>query len=175
MPWISLFPTVKTAALYLVPIKSYSKNTHGSSILKWILVWLWWQRIIDDSQEGNRSKTTMHHFFVCFLSFNIYGTNKKIFFYASNVEIGENRYKVWVFELCKKKGTTRFSFSFSFLSTKLKRNHVYSITQLIWCSKSDASVRFLLDKSSFNDEMTDDAKSKWMYHHWMNSSKLRYL
>ncbi len=37
MPWISLFPTVKTAALYLVPIKSYSKNTHGSSILKWIL------------------------------------------------------------------------------------------------------------------------------------------
>ncbi len=38
MPWISLFPTVKTAALYLVPIKSYSKNTHGSSILKWILV-----------------------------------------------------------------------------------------------------------------------------------------
>ena len=34
----TLFPTVKTVALYHVPIKSYSKNTHGSSILKWILV-----------------------------------------------------------------------------------------------------------------------------------------
>jgi hypothetical protein len=29
---------VKTAALYVVPIKNYSKNTHDSSILKWILV-----------------------------------------------------------------------------------------------------------------------------------------
>jgi hypothetical protein len=34
----TLFPTVKTAALYHVLIKSYSKNTHVSSILKWILV-----------------------------------------------------------------------------------------------------------------------------------------
>ena len=33
-----LLSTVKTAALYHVPIKSYLKNTHGSSILKWILV-----------------------------------------------------------------------------------------------------------------------------------------
>jgi hypothetical protein len=33
-----LFPTVKTAGLYHIPVKSYSKNTHGSSILKWILV-----------------------------------------------------------------------------------------------------------------------------------------
>jgi hypothetical protein len=32
-----VYPTVKTAALWHVPIKSYSKNTHGSSILKWIL------------------------------------------------------------------------------------------------------------------------------------------
>jgi hypothetical protein len=37
MPWISLFPTVKTAALYLVPIKSYSKNTHTPSFLKWVI------------------------------------------------------------------------------------------------------------------------------------------
>jgi hypothetical protein len=33
-----LFPTVKTAGLYLLPIKSYSKNTQGSSILKWIII-----------------------------------------------------------------------------------------------------------------------------------------
>ncbi len=37
MPRISLFPTVKTAALYLVPIKSYSKNTHTPSFLKWVI------------------------------------------------------------------------------------------------------------------------------------------
>jgi hypothetical protein len=35
MHWISLFPTVKTAALYLVTIKSYSKNTHPPSFLEW--------------------------------------------------------------------------------------------------------------------------------------------
>jgi hypothetical protein len=34
----SLFPAVKTAGLYRIPVKSYSKNTHGSSFLKWILV-----------------------------------------------------------------------------------------------------------------------------------------
>ncbi len=45
MRWISLFPTAKTAALYLVPIKSYSKNTQGSSILKCILVKM---RVIKD-------------------------------------------------------------------------------------------------------------------------------
>jgi hypothetical protein len=33
-----LFLTAKTAALYLVPFKSYSRNTHDSSILKWTLV-----------------------------------------------------------------------------------------------------------------------------------------
>ena len=33
-----LFPTAKTAALYLFPIKSYLKNTQGFSILKWVLV-----------------------------------------------------------------------------------------------------------------------------------------
>jgi hypothetical protein len=38
MPCLSLFPTVKTAALYLVPIKSYSKNTHASFIFKWAIV-----------------------------------------------------------------------------------------------------------------------------------------
>ena len=32
-----LFPTVKTAALHLVPIKSYSKNTHPPSFLKWAI------------------------------------------------------------------------------------------------------------------------------------------
>jgi hypothetical protein len=37
MPWRSLFPTVKTATLYLVPIKSYSKNTHGHLSLKWTI------------------------------------------------------------------------------------------------------------------------------------------
>jgi hypothetical protein len=37
MRWISLFPTVKTAALYLVPIKSYSKNTHPPFVLEWAL------------------------------------------------------------------------------------------------------------------------------------------
>ena len=30
-----LFPMVKTTALYLAPIKSYSKNTHVPFILKW--------------------------------------------------------------------------------------------------------------------------------------------
>jgi hypothetical protein len=35
MPSISHFPTVKTAALYLVPIKRYSKNTYPPSFLKW--------------------------------------------------------------------------------------------------------------------------------------------
>ena len=38
MQFYRLFRTVKTVALYHVPIKIYSKNTHGSSILKWILV-----------------------------------------------------------------------------------------------------------------------------------------
>ncbi len=38
MHWISSFPTVKTAALYLVPIKSYSKNTHPPSFLEWAVV-----------------------------------------------------------------------------------------------------------------------------------------
>ena len=28
-------PTAKTAALHLVPVKSYSKNTHPPSFLKW--------------------------------------------------------------------------------------------------------------------------------------------
>jgi hypothetical protein len=32
-----LFPTVKTAALYLASIKSYSKNTHAPFILKWAI------------------------------------------------------------------------------------------------------------------------------------------
>jgi hypothetical protein len=32
-----LFRTVKTAGLHLIPIKNYSKNTHPSSILKWII------------------------------------------------------------------------------------------------------------------------------------------
>ena len=32
------FPTVKTAGLYLVSIESYSKNTHGSYILKWVII-----------------------------------------------------------------------------------------------------------------------------------------
>jgi hypothetical protein len=41
MPRISLFPTVKTAALYLVPIKSYSKNTHTPSFLKWVITFLY--------------------------------------------------------------------------------------------------------------------------------------
>ena len=31
------FPTVKPADLYRFPVKRYPKNTHGSSILKWIL------------------------------------------------------------------------------------------------------------------------------------------
>ena len=31
-------PTVKTAGLYLISIKSYSKNTHGHLSLKWTLV-----------------------------------------------------------------------------------------------------------------------------------------
>jgi len=34
---MSLFPTVKTAALYLIPIKSYSKNTHLPFILEWAI------------------------------------------------------------------------------------------------------------------------------------------
>jgi hypothetical protein len=38
MHWISLFSTVKTAALYLVPIKSYSKNTHPPSFLEWAVL-----------------------------------------------------------------------------------------------------------------------------------------
>ncbi len=38
MQFPRLFPTVKTAALYLVPIRSYSKNTHTSFISKWIIV-----------------------------------------------------------------------------------------------------------------------------------------
>jgi hemolysin-activating ACP:hemolysin acyltransferase len=38
MRLISFFSTVKTAALYLVPIKSYSKNTHPPSFLKWALI-----------------------------------------------------------------------------------------------------------------------------------------
>jgi hypothetical protein len=33
-----LFRTVKTAGPHLIPIKSYSKNTHPSSFLKWIIV-----------------------------------------------------------------------------------------------------------------------------------------
>jgi hypothetical protein len=33
-----LFQTVKTAGPHLIPIKSYSKNTHPSSFLKWIIV-----------------------------------------------------------------------------------------------------------------------------------------
>ena len=33
-----LFPTVKTAAFYYVPIESYSKNIHPFSILKRVLV-----------------------------------------------------------------------------------------------------------------------------------------
>ena len=32
------FPTAKTAALYLLPIKSYSKNTHPPSFLEWAVV-----------------------------------------------------------------------------------------------------------------------------------------
>jgi hypothetical protein len=50
MRWISLFPKVKNAAPYLVPIKSYSKNSHppffemGSSYMYSIkkprLVWI---------------------------------------------------------------------------------------------------------------------------------------
>jgi hypothetical protein len=39
MRWISLFPTVKIAALYLVPIKGYSKNLHLPSFLKWAAVY----------------------------------------------------------------------------------------------------------------------------------------
>jgi hypothetical protein len=39
MPWISLFPTVKAAALYLVPIQSYSKIIHPPSFLKWAVVY----------------------------------------------------------------------------------------------------------------------------------------
>ncbi len=35
-----LFRTVKTAGPHLIPIKSYSKNTHPSSFLKWIIVML---------------------------------------------------------------------------------------------------------------------------------------
>ena len=33
-----LFPIVKTTALYLAPIKSYSKNTHAPFILKWAII-----------------------------------------------------------------------------------------------------------------------------------------
>jgi hypothetical protein len=33
-----IFPTVKTAAFYIVPIKSYSKNTHAPSFLEWAVV-----------------------------------------------------------------------------------------------------------------------------------------
>ena len=32
-----LFPTVKTAALYLISIKSYSKNIHPPFFLEWTL------------------------------------------------------------------------------------------------------------------------------------------
>jgi hypothetical protein len=35
-----LFPMVKTAALYLVPVKSYSKNTHAPFILKWAIIFI---------------------------------------------------------------------------------------------------------------------------------------
>ncbi len=37
MPPIFLFRILKTAGLYLVPIKSYSKNNQVPSILKWIV------------------------------------------------------------------------------------------------------------------------------------------
>ena len=33
-----LFPVVKTAGLYLDPVKSYSKNAHGHLTLKWTIV-----------------------------------------------------------------------------------------------------------------------------------------
>ena len=33
-----LFPTVEIADLYLVPMKSYSKNAHDHLSLKWTLV-----------------------------------------------------------------------------------------------------------------------------------------
>jgi hypothetical protein len=38
MRWISLFPMAKTATLYLVPIKSYSKNIHPPFFLEWAVV-----------------------------------------------------------------------------------------------------------------------------------------
>ncbi len=54
-----LFLTVKTAGPHLIPIKSYSKNTHPSSFLKWIIVdyhdfasWL--------EDEARKLKLTIH-------------------------------------------------------------------------------------------------------------------
>jgi hypothetical protein len=47
MRWISLFPTVKTAALYIVPIKSYSKNTHPAFFLKWAVVLLFKDHLLE--------------------------------------------------------------------------------------------------------------------------------
>ncbi len=38
MQFYFLFRTVKTTGPHLIPIKSYSKNTHLSSFLKWIIV-----------------------------------------------------------------------------------------------------------------------------------------
>ena len=56
-----LFPTVKTAALYHVLIKSYSKNTHRPYILKWAVV-------LSTNVLGVSSRNTCRLFSLTYLS-----------------------------------------------------------------------------------------------------------
>ncbi len=72
-----LFRTVKTAGPHLIPIKSYSKNTHPSSFLKWIIVCFFLINLCNSKNEPNipifiqlDSKLTQ-------LSFGLYYSNSK--------------------------------------------------------------------------------------------------
>jgi hypothetical protein len=57
-----LFLTVKTAGPHLIPIKSYSKNTHPSSFLKRIIGSNRSEQLIDSSQDQEQySEENMNH------------------------------------------------------------------------------------------------------------------
>jgi hypothetical protein len=43
---------VETAGLYLIPIKTYSKNIHGHLSLKWTLVFDKIERSLSDNDDG---------------------------------------------------------------------------------------------------------------------------
>ena len=49
---------VKTAAFYLVPIESYSKNTHPPFILKWAVV-----QIVVSARDVQKDKRIQYIFF----------------------------------------------------------------------------------------------------------------